>query len=277
MPHFDGLYYESIGSGPPLYVMHGGMGFDHTYLRGGLTPLADEFEIVFYDHRGNGRSAEPEDWDLVSHEMWAEDAERLREHLGHERIMLLGSSYGGFLALEYAIRFPERTAALVIAGAGLGLPQPEVLMANARARANDEQFAALTKGFTADFEGDDGMAKILRTVLPIYSARPDGEAIFSAFDNVRYSKAAFLTANGRCLPQFDIEDRLRTLNVSCLIVVGREDWIAPPHLTPSLLEQALPGATMMVFEKSGHFPFIDEPDAFVALVRTWLNDQLTEG
>src|SRR4051794_5275320 len=101
------LYYTTHGHGRPLLVMHGGLGLDHAYFRPWLDALGDVSELIYYDHRGNGKSARPTDWSGVTHATWADDADALREQLGHERITLYGHSYGGFLALEYALRHAD--------------------------------------------------------------------------------------------------------------------------------------------------------------------------
>src|SRR5579864_9005276 len=96
--------------------MHGGLGLDHTYFRPSLDSLARSEghpQIIYYDHRGGGRSRR-EPLDGVTHATWAGDADALRAHLGHERVVLLGHSYGDYLALDYVLAHPERVAALIL-------------------------------------------------------------------------------------------------------------------------------------------------------------------
>ncbi len=84
----DSLFYTTVGSGTPMVLMHGGLGFDHTYFRPWLDPLAEQMELVFYDHRGHGRSSPIADWQGVDHARLAADADALRAHLGHDQIFL---------------------------------------------------------------------------------------------------------------------------------------------------------------------------------------------
>lgn len=91
------LFFEPFGQGHPVLIMHGGLGLDHTYFRPWLDKLADVAELIYYDHRANGRSARPSVIEGIGHETWAADADALRAHLGYDRIILLGHSYGGFL------------------------------------------------------------------------------------------------------------------------------------------------------------------------------------
>src|SRR6059058_5889365 len=95
------IFYEELGRG--ILVMHGGLGFDHTYFRPFLDPLAEQGRLVYYDHRIYGRSGRPP-LETLTHEQLVEDAEALRRHLGLGQMVLIGHSYGGFLAQELALR-----------------------------------------------------------------------------------------------------------------------------------------------------------------------------
>ena len=107
------LFYETEGDGPPLMFMHGGLGFDHTYFRPWVDPLAEDYTLIFYDHRGNGRSERPASLDDVFHSTWADDGDALREHLEIEKMVLLGHSYGGLLAQHYALRHQDHLRGLI--------------------------------------------------------------------------------------------------------------------------------------------------------------------
>ena len=88
------LWVECAGEGAPLLVMHGGPGLDHTYFRPHLDNLAKTHNVIYYDHRGNGRSSPVQNWEGITHATWVEDADQLRASLGHEKIFLFGHSYG---------------------------------------------------------------------------------------------------------------------------------------------------------------------------------------
>jgi proline iminopeptidase len=256
-----------------MLVMHGGPGLDHTYLRPGLDPLGDAVELIYYDHRGNGRSPDPEEWDAVSHDSWARDADALRARLGHERVLLFGHSYGGFLALEYALRFPERLRGLILCDTAPALDYPEVVAANARARGTPEQVEAALAGFSEPAADDDALRDLWLTILPLYfhDYRP---AYAEQSRDILYRAAAFNHAFFRCVAEYDVRERLDGIDVATLILVGRDDWIAPVAEGAERIHAGLPRSELRVFEHSGHFPFVEEPERFRSTVREWLDGGL---
>jgi proline iminopeptidase len=252
-----------------MLVLHGGLGFDHTYLRPGLDLLSNSVELIYYDHRGNGRSAEPERWQEVTHATWADDADVLRKELGHERVILFGHSYGGFLALEYALRHPDRVAGLVLCATLPNLAQWAAAVARAQARARPAIFDALLEVFSAPAREDNAFADQCRTVLPLYFHREPAPAVLALFGAMRYRAGAFQHAALHCLPHYDVLPRLREIHAPVLLLAGRHDWLAPEEESNRIAAEA-PNAQVVVFEESGHYPFLEEPERFVTAIDEWL-------
>src|SRR5262249_6181637 len=107
--------YDNQGRGPRVYVCNGGPANDHRYLADDLVPLHDDFAFVFHDYRGSGRSATAPD-ETYRIARLAADLDELRAEIGDEQITILGHSMGGFVAQSYALQFPARCAALILAG-----------------------------------------------------------------------------------------------------------------------------------------------------------------
>src|SRR5512135_1472027 len=110
------LFVKVMGQGYPLVLMHGGPGLDHTSLLA-LQPLADQFTLVFYDHRCNGRSDGAEVSSMTFENLTA-DADALRRALGFDQWAVLGHSFGGYVALEYALRYPQTLSHLILMDTG---------------------------------------------------------------------------------------------------------------------------------------------------------------
>ena len=106
------LYYATLGRGMPVIFMHGGLGFDHQYFRPFVDPLADAAQVVYYDHLGHGKSDRPANFSEITLERLSSDCDALATALGFDKFVLVGHSYGGFVAFDFAFRFPNRLAGL---------------------------------------------------------------------------------------------------------------------------------------------------------------------
>lgn len=270
MPLIDGLYVERLGTGPPMLCMHGGMGFDHNTLRPWLDPLADSCELLYYDHRGNGRSEQPCDWDQVDHSSWVSDAEALRQRLGLGKVVVFGHSWGGFLAQEYALRYPEHVAGLVLCSTAPVLDYGPLIVENAQARGMQHQVDALLAALTIPLPDDQALAALMATIGSLYFHRPTAELEAAVFGSIRYSAAAFNKALFECAPGFNTLPRLSEIAMPVLLLGGADDWIMPRDLGIGRIQAAIPHAQVRIFERSGHFPFVEEQAAFLIELRAWL-------
>lgn len=266
------LYYEVHGEGRPLLILHGGLGLDHAYLRPWLDRLAGEASLIYYDHRGNGRSERPASLEGVTHATWAEDADALRAHLGHERVVVLGHSYGGFLAQELALRHGDRLAGLILCDTAPVVDYLPVVQAAVRRRGLPEAAAAFDAAFHQPMAGDDDWRRIWMGLLPLYLHAPVEPAALADIDaRTRYSAAAWQYANACCLGSFNTLPRLGEICAPTLILGGAHDIITPVPQGAERLHAGIPGSELVVFKESGHFPFIEEPEAFTDVVRGWLS------
>jgi len=265
------VFFTTNGQGRPMLLMHGGSGLDHTYFRPWLDPLSDQLQLIYYDQFGQGRSTRPENYEDISLGSWADEADALRAHLGHEKIILLGHSYGGFIAQEYALRHGDHLDGLILCDTAPVVDYIEVAMANAQVRGTPEQFQALIAGLSAPVADDAGFRQIWTTILPIYFNKYDAEVAAAMDEATLYSAGAFNQGMGKLLPTFNVLARLNEITVPTLVLTGRHDWITPPAQGGERLHAAIPNSKLVIFEDSGHFPFIEEPDKFVATVREWVN------
>ncbi len=262
------LYYVEQGQGRGLLVMHGGLGLSHTYFRPYLDPLGERARVVYYDHRGHGRSGRPP-LDTVTHEQLVEDAEALRRELGLERMVLLGHSYGGTLALMYALRYQEHLAGLILCTTYPAFDYPEIVRANADRLGTPEQLAALSAWEHGEVSTDEEFARFWRTVLPLYFYRYDPAIGRELDQDAIYSGAIFNKAFSELTPEYNVVDRLGEIRVPTLVLGSRHDWITPLAQSERI-QRGIPGSQLVAFERSGHFPFIEERERFLGAVRDWL-------
>lgn len=271
------LRYRVAGEGPVLLMQAPGWGIG-SEVYASLAPLERFFTVVMYDPRGSiGAPEEPPAKLHVG--TFVDDLEALRDHLGLASFALAGHSHGGLIALHYALRHPGRVSSLVLLGAQLvGIhDHPEEVNGEvdpAEVPELADAFAYLESigGFDAMFQAtkDEEASAFIRGIGPMYFKDPrQGAPLYSFLDThaipIRTMQAVSATDGGYALPM----PALRALQVRTLVVNGRYDLFCPPGPARRLAE-TLPNATRVVFEQSGHFPWIEESEAFFDRVRAFL-------
>lgn len=264
-----GTYYETAGSGPALVCVHGGPGLgDHRRYKRWMAPLADEFTLVYYDLRGCGQSGDPADGSY-SHEDFVADLDALREHLGLEKMAVLGTSYGGFISLEYALARQNRLTHLLLADTAASKHHDEAAKRNALESDVPIDRRLLIDLFEGRMRDDDEFRRAYAMIQPLYRARPDPEADAVALAQMTFRHKAHNYAFSRNLAAYDLRDRLHEIEVPTLVLCGGQDWITPLEESKAMAE-AIPNATLVVFDHSGHSPMMEENEAFLAAVRGFL-------
>lgn len=255
------LFYVEAGKGVPLVVLHGGLGVDHTYMRD-LSRLADCARVVLLDLRGNGRSSRVGPEDITFGSLVA-DVEALREHLGAERISLLGHAFGGLVALDYALQHPDRVHRLLLHDTYASASFWDDALGALSARD-----ATLAKELVTPFELKDHVfLSWFRRVMPLWFHRYDPVLARRAFAETVPSAQAWARGN-ELARAYDATARLREVRAPTLVLHGRHDLV--PLAQAETLKAGIPDAELVVFERSGHYPHVEEPDAFLGVVRSWL-------
>jgi proline iminopeptidase len=262
------LFYESLGEGAPLHLLHGGLGLDHTYLLGALASLSRRHQLVLPDLRGNGRSSR-KGLDAVTLETWADDVEALRAHLGQGRIVLFGHSFGSFVAQMFALRHPGSLRGLILCSSAPAFDHVAVIDANARARGTPEQVAALSSAIGNPPSSDEEFRRGWKAILPLYFHRWD-PALGAAMDERTVYSAAGYVASARCLASFDTRPRLREITAPTLLISGDDDFVTPLEQGLERLAKGIAGAEAAVIEGAGHFPFLERQQATVDAIARWL-------
>lgn len=266
------LFVETRGSGAPLVLMHGGPGADHWTLVA-LRPLADAHTVVWYDHRCNGRSSGAAVESMTFDNLVA-DADALRVTLGFERWAVLGHSFGGMVALEYAIRHPDRVSRLVLLDTGgEGRQSTQGAAAElARRGADPGKVALVRRWFNGEFEPRE-MTRILLRIGDSYAAEPGLRRTLADLARgewrTRMRAEPLIFAGRRLLPEWSVMDRLGEIDAPTLVIAGRHDFIFPPEHQRHLAA-GIPGARLVLVDRAGHNAHSERPDVVLPAIRSFL-------
>jgi proline iminopeptidase len=255
--------------GPVLIAHHGGGGIGSlAEPRSTFGPLADRFRVVVFDARGCGTS---EGIAPYSHEQWAADVEGLREWTGAEQIVVTGGSYGGFIALEYAVRYPGRVQAMVLRdtsadGSNLGLAFENARNQD-RVEIDWERFNRYWHGETRD---DADLKQLWSELIPLYDKHYDPVKSAAAVEAGHYRHEAHNWCFQHNWGSYDLKADLPAVTAPTLVTVGRYDWVTPVSSSETIAS-LLPNAELVVFEESGHSPQNEERELFQSTMRGFLD------
>jgi proline iminopeptidase len=273
------IHYRTIGDGPVLFLVSPGWGVASAYLQRAFSSVAKHLRLVFIDTRGSGLSGRPADPMHMGSVDMANDLEALRVHLGLSEISILGHSNSGAIALACAARYPDRVSRLVLIDSQvLGLSADADTQRILQNRATDPRFKEATRIVSTFFTGqmnpatsDESLEAFIAQVLPLFLHSPEKslplaqEQLFGpissyAFTSQYAADAAF---------PIDQTKSLGAIRAKVLIMVGRHDYICPVALSERLHE-GIPQSQLVIFEESGHLPWLEEPNAFFAELERFL-------
>lgn len=266
------IYFDIEGAGlvpdgkrmrekPVAFLIHGGPGADHTSFKPTLSPLSQKMQLVYFDHRGQGRSARDakETYTLDNN---VEDMEALRQYLGLEQIVVIGASYGGMVALTYASRYPQNVShliAIVTVPDHRFLKRAKEILAE---RGTEEQKAIAQRLWDGNFENEEQLRDYFRVMRSLYSITYDPDSPPKAWDRAILSPDAINVAFGGFLRTYDVRDELHKITAPTLVIGARHDWICPPEFSEEIAN-AIPNSDLRIFEHSGHSIRADEPEALL--------------
>ncbi|WMJ69752.1 alpha/beta hydrolase [Stenotrophomonas sp. 24(2023)] len=269
------LHYTIAGHGPLLVVQSPGWGIGTPYLANGLKPLQDQFTVLTYDPRGTGGSTPvAADAHLTNGDL-ADDLEQLRAYLGLERMDLLGHSNGGAIAIIYAEQHPAHVHKLVLVGAQLlGYRQEadSVAKAESARRKASPDFAWLREhigdptprtdaAFTAYFRERAGYF--------LYDPKKDADVFLGHLTNTMsasMNQAFEETPPVKAAPPLS---DLGRITAATLVVEGRQDPACPLAMSEAI-QHGIAGAQLVALDRTGHFPWIEQPAPFFAAVSRFL-------
>ncbi len=261
------LYYTKHGSGIPFLAMHGGLGIDHTYFRPTFDSLGDIFTLIFYDHRGHGRSGRPPT-NTITYEQLADDANALRETLGYDKIGVIGNSAGGYIALHYAIRHKKNISYLILIDTAPAFDYLRELLDNVKNKnPTPEIIATLNAPAAPTVEEFRHQLKVLQP-LYFYDFNPEVKEKSNEIIDKMILNPEVAALNDVLIPKYNVSSQLTEIEVPTLILVGEDDFICPPSQAKRM-HNSIPNSELFIFEKSGHYPSLEARDEFFRVLRDW--------
>jgi proline iminopeptidase len=274
------LWWEAEGTGLPIVFVAGGPGCSHRYLQPFFKPLAQHHRLIYFDAFGCGQSDRAASKSAYSFARDVEDLEGLRKALGLEQFVLLGHSYGGMVAQAYALKYPAALRKLVLADTLYSDDMwqsgndryneevrnqfPEVWaqlqelrrqgLRSEAAACNKLYYEAVPEGLMYLYNPDKALGPLYESNNDVYYAIAGSDADFRV---------------GGSLAGLDFRAQLHTLKMPVLIWSGRFDRVCSPK-DALLFKHYAPQARFVMFERSGHLPFVEEPEATLELLGKFL-------
>jgi len=275
------LFFDVVGSGldsaakfrqkPTMIILHGGPGFDHTYLRPWLDPVSQVAQLVYVDERGCGRSAR-HTREYYQLGIMADDIVAFCKALGIDRPIVLGQSFGGFVALSIATRYPDFTSGIVLFDTspawtgGYDLDTLEQLVGGERGKELREIAYREETGVATEAE----LKRFELEIMPLYWHQNfKEEALRDMYDNPLINMDIATYMMGTLSKEYDLRPHLEEIKVPALVLQGRYDWVTPMEGAEEMARN-IPKARLHVFERSGHMVFMEEPEELVTVLKEWI-------
>jgi proline iminopeptidase len=250
---------------PTLVLLHGGPGYDHSGFKPAFSRLADLAQIVYYDHRGHGRSDRrpPQEWTL---DTFADDVVRLCDALGIERPIVLGQSFGGFVAQRYIARHPAHPAKVILSSTSPHMALERKLAMFERLGGRPARDVAERFWRTP---GEATWADYNRVCRGLYNTRPATDD--DARRRIVMNEAILFASAGGEQRTMDLLPGLANARCPVLVMAGAQDPVCPLADSEDIAAALPPELSRLaVFADSGHGAWRDEPDAAFAVLREFI-------
>ena len=275
------LYVRDVGEGTPVMVLHGGPDFDHEYLLPEMDRLAGSFHLVYYDQRGRGRSFSGSQPDTVTMATETDDLDRVRESFGFESVAILGHSWGGLLAMEYAIRHPERVSRLILMNTAPASRADAIAFRDELTRRrspaqtkrrnelrSDPRFLAGDIDSEAEYyrihfgttlRNPDHLDAVIRRLRSAFTE--EGIVVARAIEDMLYEDTWERN-------EYDLLPALRQLDIPTLVITGDNDFV--PREVIAHIADAIRGSRVEVLADCGHFPYLEQPEATRTIITAFM-------
>lgn len=268
------IHYMVCGSGPVLIAHSGGPGMD-ARLWDDFARIDDFVTIVMIHPRGSGLSG-PAAGDAYLLPDYAADLYALRLHLGVDKPIIMGWSHGGMVAMQFAVTHPDSLSKLILVDTsayfGEFLSDIEGAVQEFKHESwFEESFAALKAEWAGEYQSDEDMARLWAEEMKFCFRQFDAraEAYHERTRDLPVHIAPLKTFNDREAATMDLRPLLKNIRVPTLVIVGRHDFITNVPMAKEMVKH-IPNARLEIFEDSGHFVLVEEPEKFYRVIKEFV-------
>lgn len=267
------IYYKTMGSGEPVIVIHGGPGLDHSYMLPQMRDLAKSYKLIFYDQRACGRSSIKVSPASISIRGFIADLDGLRQALELDKVHILAHSWGGLLAMNYAISYPQYLKSMTLVSslsASSEDREAEIKVFNCRVTKEDSVDRAniiASEGFRNN--KPEAFEQFFRVLFrKEFFNRDLANSLTLTFQDSFKEGSTMLQYLGEDMAHYDLYDSLKAVSQPVLLIYGDYDPLS--EIAGPRLQASLPAAILEIIPQCGHFPFVEKPQEFFTLVREFI-------
>jgi len=272
-------FIRKMGKGEPMLVLHGGPGLFHDYLIPHFKKLAANYQVIFYDQRGCGKTDFPADTSTISMDNYIEDVEGIRKYLKLDKVILVGHSFGAILAVNYAKKYSSNISKLILVSPGPATSEYfDQSFNNMQSKRKDEDTKALIETMMSEeFSKRDPVAFKKTVLLGDKVNLIDQEKIEDLYAPMNFdtnNSQKMLLVNSimeKTFFDYDLTEGIDAISTPTLVVIGDLDNV--PFASAQLIVESIKGARLEVIKKSCHYPFYETPKKFNKVIDNFLNPE----
>lgn len=273
------IHYTVRGAGPMMIAHSGGPGMDARSWDE-FARIDDFVTIVAIHPRGSGLSGSAANNAYLLSD-YAADVNALRVHLGVDKPIVMGWSHGGMVAMQFAFTYPDSLSKLILfdtsAYFGEFLSDIEgAVQAFQNEPWFEASFAALKAEWDGKYETDEDMARLWAEEMKFYFKKFDARAqgYHERTKDLSLRIGPLKTFNDQEAPTLDLRPHLKNIKVPALVIVGRHDFITNVAMAEEMVKH-IPHAQLEIFEESGHYALVEEPEKFYRVVKEFVESEYT--
>ncbi|MES2769698.1 MAG: alpha/beta fold hydrolase [Bdellovibrionota bacterium] len=270
------IAYRIFGEGEPLIVINGGPGRSSDTFVDLAKILSEKRKVILFDQRGTGKSKlELLNNKTITLNLMVEDLESLRKHMGLNKISILGHSFGGMYAMAYATKYPDKVRHLILSASGsIDLKQMNQATINIKSKLNKEELKEYLF-WTSEEQRNKNPIKakleVLRITAHLYVFQQKFvPEIKKSLSNLEYYDPQInqLVWESMSKAKFDLTNSFKNFKASTLIIDGEEDFLGKE--IPNEIHKSIPGSQLEILKECSHYPWLDKPKEYFALINTFL-------